>query len=112
MDRLASSPVRLGRAQRDQVLGLDQVLRVADLAAQADDDVGRHVGMVGEAGQDALEDLVVGPLERQPAAPLVRDGEDAVDVGELGLPGGRRGTARRCTCDVLAEQLTVLITAM
>ena len=68
------------------MLGLDQVLGVSRLAAQADDHVGRHVGMIGEPGQHAFEDLVVGPFERQAAAPLVRDGEDAVDVGELGLP--------------------------
>ena len=68
------------------MLGLDQVLGVGHLAAQADDHVGRHVGVMGEAGQHALEDLVVRALERQPAASLVRDGEHAVDVGKLGPP--------------------------
>ena len=72
--------------QQRQVLGFDQVLGVGPLAAEPDDDVGGHVGMVGEPGQHPLEDLVVEPLERQSAAPLVRDREDAVDVGKVGSP--------------------------
>ena len=69
------------------MLGIDQVLSEADLAAQAHDHVGRDVGMVGETRQHALEDLMVGPLEGQSATPLVSDGEDAVNVGEILAPG-------------------------
>ena len=58
--------------------------------------------MVGKPGQHALEDLVIEPLERQPAASLVGDGEDAVDIGELRPPAavaepvgnGARGAGR------------------
>ena len=41
---------------------------------------------MGETGQHPLEDLMVEPFERQPAAPFVRDGEHAVDIGKLLLP--------------------------
>ena len=74
-------------SQRDEVLRLDQVLSEADLAAEPHDHVGRHVGMMGETREHALEDLVVGPFERQPATPFVGDGEDAVDIGEIPPPG-------------------------
>ena len=42
--------------------------------------------MVGEPGQDALELLVVGAADLEAAAPLVGDGEDAVDVREVAPP--------------------------
>ena len=43
--------------------------------------------MIGKPRQHALEDLVVGPFEGQPAAPFVGDGEHAVDVGKILAPG-------------------------
>ncbi len=79
--------VAVGRSQRDEMLRLDQVRRITHLAAEPHDHISRHVGMMGEARQHALEDLVVEPFKRQPAAPLVGDGEDAVDIGEISPPG-------------------------
>ncbi len=79
--------VAVGRPQRDEMLRLDQVRRITDLAAEPDDHVRRHVGMMGKTREHALEDLMVEPFKRQPAAPLVRDGEHAVDIGEIPPPG-------------------------
>ena len=46
----------LRAVELDQVLfAFDQVDRLAGFAAQADDDVGGHVGMMGEARQRAVE---------------------------------------------------------
>ncbi len=42
--------------------------------------------MMGETGQHPLEDLMVEPFKRQPAAPFMRDREHAVDIGKLLLP--------------------------
>ena len=53
---------------------------LVDLAAEADQDVGGDVGVLGVARQDALERHVVLAEELGAAARLVRDGEDAVDV--------------------------------
>ena len=73
----------VGAVQLDQALVLDQVDRLAGLAAQADQDVGRDIGMLGETGQRAVELVVVGPVVLHGAAGLVRDGHDAVDVRKL-----------------------------
>ena len=67
--------------------------------------------MMGKAREHAFQDLMVEPLKRQPAAPLVRDGEDAIDIGK----SRRQAPSRNLSAtyrDVLAEQLTVLTTAM
>jgi hypothetical protein len=41
---------------------------------------------MGKAGEHPFQDLVVRAFEREPAAPLVRDGEDAVDIGKILAP--------------------------
>ena len=68
--------------------------------------------MMGETRQHALEDLVVGPLERQAAASLVGDGENAVDIGKIAAASAPSRNVSATYREVLAEQLTVLITAM
>ncbi len=88
-------PVAVGRPQRDEMLRLDQMRGITHLAAQPDDHVSRHVGMMGETRQHAFEDLMVEPLKRQPAASLVRDREHAVDIGEIAAATLRRGIGRR-----------------
>jgi len=66
--------------------------------------------VVGEPGEDALQRPMVGPVEGQAAAPLVRDREDAVDVGKSRRQASPRNRSAMYF-EVLAEQLTVLMTA-
>src|SRR5437588_12256767 len=54
--------------------------RLSRLAAEADEDVGGDVGVLGEAGEGAVELVVVGAVVLHGAAGLVRDGDDAVHV--------------------------------
>ena len=79
--------VAVGCPQRDEMLRLDQVRGITHFAAEPHDHVRRHVGMMGKTREHALEDLMVESFKRQPAAPLVGDGEDAVDIGEIPPPG-------------------------
>ena len=108
LDRLADAAALLdGEDQRrlfpravelDQALMLDQVDRLAGFAAEADEDVGGDVGMLGEAGQRAVELVVVGAVVLHGAAGLVRDGHDAIDVGILLEQIGGAEALARCTC--------------
>ena len=122
LDRLADAAAFLdGQHQRLLALeplswispwSLDQVDGLAGLAAEADEDVGGDVGMLGEAGQRAVELVVVGAVVLHGAAGLVRDGHHAVDVGIL-LAADRCARKRsEMYLLVLAEQLTVLMMAM
>src|SRR5262249_34169794 len=62
-------------------LVLDQVDGLPRLAAEAHQDVAGHVGVLGEAGQRAVELVVVGAAVLHGAAGLVRDRHHAVHVG-------------------------------
>ena len=93
-----------------QLLVVDQVRRLHDLAAEADEDVRPDVRVPGEAGQRAVELLVVGPVVLHRAALAVHDGDDAVHVREV-LEDARSRTRSAMYLLVLAEQFTVLMTA-
>ncbi len=56
---------------------------LAGFAAQADEDVGGHIGVLGKAGQGAVELVVVGPVVLHGAAAFVRDGHHAIDIGKV-----------------------------
>jgi hypothetical protein len=60
---------------------LDDRLRLVDLAAEADQDGRRDVGVIGIAGDHALEQPVVLALLDQAAAGPMGDRDDAVDIG-------------------------------
>src|SRR5205807_503913 len=68
------------------------------LAAEADEDIGRDVGVLREAGEGAVELVVVGAVVLHGAAGLVGDGNDAVHVGVLAQQVGGAEALR----DVLA----------
>src|SRR5262249_33488978 len=92
LDRLADAAALLDRQNRrlfpravelDQPLVLDQVNGLPGLAAEADEDVRGDVGVFGEAGEGAVELVVVGAVVLHGTASLVRDGDNAVHVRVL-----------------------------
>ena len=90
----------------------DQVDRLPGLAAEADEDVGRDIGVLGEAGEGAIELPVVGAVVLHGAAGLVRDRRRRRP--HSGTASSRSVVLNRCVMYLLvwAEQLTVLMTAM
>ena len=82
------------------------------LAAEADEDVGGDVGVLGEAGQRAVELVVVGAVVLHGAAGLVRDRRRR--RRRSGTASSRSVARNRSEMYllVLAEQLTVLMMAM
>src|SRR5579883_1920381 len=77
---------------------LDEVDGLAGFAAESYENVGRHVGMFGKAGQCTIQLIVVRPVVLHRAAGLVRDGHHAIDIGVLLDQIGSAETLR----DVLA----------
>ena len=78
--------VAVGRAQRDEMLCLNQVRSITHLAAEPHDHIGRHVGMMGKAREHTFEDLMIEPFKWQPTSSLVGDREYAVDIGKIASP--------------------------
>src|SRR5438105_783027 len=72
-----------GEGEPEQALALDEVGGLARLAAEADEDVGGDVGVTCEAGEGAVQLSMVGAVVLHGAAGLVRNRDDAIDVGEL-----------------------------
>ena len=76
------------------------------LAAQADQQVAADVRMPGDAGQHAVELLMVLAAVLHAAAPLVHQRQDAVDVGKL-RPAAPRSNRWAMYLLTEAEQFTV-----
>src|SRR5262249_6954416 len=75
----------LGMAGRRHPLPVDHHGGLVHLAAEADDDVGGHVRMLGVAGQHALQRQMVLAEELGAAARLVGDGDHAIHVWIIAL---------------------------
>ena len=96
-----------------QVLVFDQVRRLAGLAAEADEDVGGDVRVLGEAGERAVELLVVRRRRTACAQPCLvgdRRRRRRRSGSSSSRPGARTRSAMYLL--VLAEQFTVLMMAM
>src|SRR5690606_9310085 len=88
------------RLGREELLLLDEIGDLRDLAAEPDENEARDVGVAREAREHAIEALVILAAILHAAAGLVRDRQDAVDVREFGEDLARKAlgdeSARRC----------------
>ncbi len=100
LDGLEESAVLLDRDDQRCIVThrrcFDHVGRLVDFASKREDDVATDVRVVHDTGQRALEDIEIARADVRPAAALVRQRNDSVDIRDTRPARPVGGNIRQC----------------